>query len=302
MPPIAPESDRKTAYIAALVSGGAGAFVQLSTTLLVHWTSETPVLQAAAYAIAPALIIFFFGLVAAHFLMRRTPVHSAIAHDVPTAAHHADDPNRPSTIDVQSESSKLAQFYETLEQLGLSHVTSHLSDSPFTPHACMSNATQSLSFLGILGSKWVIEPHVRSEFKLFLSKVRTRNGFVRFCLINPSSRAFSQLHDLRGGQISTESLKHFTDLETQFENLEVRLYSFLPSLRLILLDRRQCVIARYLIDQHGYFQSKYGWEAPHIAFSADAPWSLYVPFEHYFDAAWESAAPLRDSAEELDHG
>lgn len=203
----------------------------------------------------------------------------------------APDSSEP-VIDVASHLAENSALRVALEDVGLASVTKTLSNSPFTPQKCMETSQRDLSFLGVLGSKWVNDPAVRFSFESFLNKIKSKNGSVRFCLIDPTDTGYKQLHGFRDGKISPESLTHFAKLSEKHDCLTVKLYSSLPSFRVIFVDRSKCVVARYKIDGDGYFQSKYGWEAPHLLFDADAPWSLYDPFERYFESIWESAKPL----------
>jgi hypothetical protein len=60
----------------------------------------------------------------------------------------------------------------------------------------------------------------------------------------------------------------------------------------VFLDNNSLALARYKVDRDGYFQSKYGWEAPHLVFTSQAPWSLYFAFESYYNSVWRDAATL----------
>jgi len=196
---------------------------------------------------------------------------------------------------------KLADHLEKEEALshafnevGLESITLTLNDSPFTPASIMKSSSKFLSFMGVLGSKWVNDPAIRSDFENYLLRIQSKQGKVRFCLINPLGDGYEQLKGFRDGKISHESLHHFKSLSEKYTSLEVRLYQALPSFRLILADHRSCVVARYKIDKAGYFQSKYGWEAPHMKFNSDANWSLYDPFERYFEFVWEHSMSLEE--------
>lgn len=183
---------------------------------------------------------------------------------------------------------------EVLELAGIIDATTSLSESKFTPSECMKKATKRLWFMGILGSKWVIPAHVRFEFEQFLKKMEAVGGSVRFLLINPESQAFAKLRSFRGGAISCESLKYFAELIAKYGNtLEVRLYDHLPHFRLVFIDDSLLAMSRYKIDMEGYFQSKFGWDAPHLVISRKSDWSLAYAFEMYYVDEWLRAKNLQ---------
>jgi hypothetical protein len=179
-----------------------------------------------------------------------------------------------------------------LKDMGIVGCTSRLTDSKYEPTQCMQQARRKLWFMGILASKWVIEPRVRAEFRDFLSAVHYQGGEVRFLLINPKGRAFTRLRDQREGAISTESLKHIKALAKEFSCFQVRLYDLIPCFRLVFIDETMLAVSRYKIDKRGYFASKYGWEAPHLLIDGAAPWSLYDAFDLYFHQVWDSSQCL----------
>lgn len=182
----------------------------------------------------------------------------------------------------------------TLKELGIVGTTEKLSQSKFEPIECMKLARRSISFMGIVGSKWVSEGVVLDEFKRFLQRVQGRGGHVKFLMINPNGDGFAQLKDFRQGAIKADSLKCFKALEKQFSCLEVRLYSHLPCFRLVFIDNELVAVSRYKYNKEGYFQSKYGWEAPHLVIESKSCWSFYDPFEAYFHQSWTNAKPLSD--------
>ncbi len=182
-----------------------------------------------------------------------------------------------------------SELLHVIAEVGIVAATGELSDSKYEPTQCMASARHSLWFMGVLGSKWVVVPHVRAEFEQFLRRIEARGGTVRFLLTNPNGVEFDKLKSLREGAISVESLDHFARLQERFKCLKVRLYDELPCFRLVFLDQQTVAVARYRVDREGYFQSKFGWDAPHVAITANAPWSFYEPFERYFEQIWESA-------------
>jgi pyrimidine deaminase RibD-like protein len=183
-------------------------------------------------------------------------------------------------------------FLQVLSELGIVGTVSRLAYSKYEPLECMQSSRHRLRFMGIVGSKWVSEVAVRSEFGRFLSHVSSFGGEVKFLLMDPVSEGFRHLRDQRGGAVSAESLRHFRRLLSRYSCLEVRLYDTAPCFRLVFIDNSTLAVSRYKVDRDGYFESKYGWEAPHLVLTSDAPWSLYYPFESYYNTVWKSAKAL----------
>lgn len=184
------------------------------------------------------------------------------------------------------------ELLETLQGVGIVDCTTKLTESRFEPIECMKQAKRKLFFMGIVGSKWVTEPRIRDEFRQFLNRIQSQGGAVRFLMINPRGDKFRQLKSLRGGNISAESLKHFRSLIKEFPCLSVRLYDQMPCFRIVLIDDKTLALSKYRIDREGYFQSKFGWEAPHLIIDASAPWSFYDPFDAYYQQVWELSIDL----------
>lgn len=187
-----------------------------------------------------------------------------------------------------------------LKDVGLVGATSRLSATKFEPIECMKQTKKRLLFMGILGSKWVNTPD--NEFENFLRRVESKHGEVRFLLINPVGKAYLRLVDLREGNIKEQSLNILNDFSIKYPFLRIKLYDDLPCFRLILMDESIVAVSRYKLDKEGYFESKKGWENPHVVFTADSKWSFYDPFEHYYHNIWDSSQDLKDYIFEQNKG
>ena len=181
---------------------------------------------------------------------------------------------------------------KVLAEVGIVNATTKLSATQFEPTQCMEKTQKHLYFMGILGSKWV-NTH-GGEFEKFLRRLESKHGEARFLLINPEGKAYSKLFALREGNIKIDSLKKLHEFSQKYECLRVKLYDDLPSFRLILIDELTLALSRYKLDRQGHFESKYGWEAPHIVISATTSWSFYWAFEHYYLNLWNSSIDLED--------
>lgn len=272
-------SSGKTETIIAAV---VGAIVQSVVTYIFTNWAQIGIVFAFLAAFPISLIMFFMF----SYLINRLYVHKK-EKDFPIQG------KTEATPSTEVQSSNLPNEVITiLKEMGIVGATSRLSESKFEPDQCMAQAHRKLFFMGILGSKWVILPHVRAEFVKFLKRVQAQNGSVRFLLIEPESRFFGRLKTLREGAISDESLQHFKMLMKEFSCLEVRLYDQMPCFRLVFIDDKILAVSRYKIDKEGYFQSKFGWEAPHIIVDSSAPWSLYSAFELYYEQIWDGSKDL----------
>jgi len=180
-----------------------------------------------------------------------------------------------------------------LKSIGVIEVTTKLDGSQFVPSECIKRTDSRLWFMGILGSKWITPHYMKAEFEQFIKRIQLRGGEVRFLLINPKSDSFKQLRDYRDGAISTTPLHEWTLLVRKYNNtLKVRLYDHLPCFRIVILDNDELALSRYKIHQEGHFESKYGWENPHLVFNSKAPWSFAYAFELYYKEEWQQAKSL----------
>ena len=183
-------------------------------------------------------------------------------------------------------------FYNDLKTLGITGTVNKLSSSRFQPSQCMQETQYSLSFCGILGSKWIKD---LDRFEKFLMRVGSKpNGKVRFLIVDPSTKNFEKLRTLRGEHIKDESTSVFNQLCAKYDFLEVRCYDSLPNFRMIFMDNHILSISRYKLDKHNYIKSKQGWEAPHLVIeSRSSDWSLYEPFNYYYNDMWERAKTIQ---------
>lgn len=177
-----------------------------------------------------------------------------------------------------------------LNDLGIIDVTPDLKDSVFHPRNCMTQTRKQLMFMGILGSKWVDDP----GFEDFVKRIDLVEGSLRFLLIHPQGRSFVKLTELRQGKISSKSLAAFLKLKKRFPALRIKLYEDLPVFRLVFFDGHTLALSRYRLDHHGYFESKQGWDAPHLVISSTPSWTLYETFEEYFNNVWNRSTDLDD--------
>jgi Domain of unknown function (DUF5919) len=151
-----------------------------------------------------------------------------------------------------------------------------------------------LYFSGVLASKWVIEPAVRSDFRRLLARLDANKGEARFLVINPQGDAFRRLNELRQGHISTESIAPLKHLAEQHHSLQVRLYDSLPAFRIVVIDDDVVSFSPYRLAADAYLASDRGWEAPHVVLDPMANYPLAEAFLLLFNETWENAVPIGD--------
>jgi hypothetical protein len=169
-----------------------------------------------------------------------------------------------------------------------------LEGSHLTPLACIRRTRKRLYFTGVLASKWVIEPAVRSEFSEMLARLDANEGDARFLIINPKGEGFRRLSELRNGRISTESVEPLRRLAKEYPSLQVRVYEGLPAFRIVVIDDDVVSFSPYRLAAAAYLKTDRGWEAPHVALDPLAPYPLAEAFELLFLETWNRSEPLGD--------
>jgi len=197
------------------------------------------------------------------------------------------------------------KMYHNLNLLGVANCTDKLTDTPFTPIKCLDKIENTLFFMGVAGSKWVIYPPVFTKFKKMLSKVDYNNGEVRFLLLNPKGEGWKKLKELRGDNLSDNSYSIFKELVKNYSCLKVRLYDPLPSFRLQFIDGSFVAVSRYKFESSDYEKTNYGWDAPHLIVKNEKKhelvegetehfWSLYMAFQFLYDHIWNNSIDLSE--------
>lgn len=192
-------------------------------------------------------------------------------------------------------------FLEDLRELGITGTVNKLSSSRFEPKQCMEFTKHSLSFMGVLGSKWVgrmegstwIED--REDFKSFLRKIQTKAGKVRFLMVKPHGYGYNYVKSIRNETLQDTSSVIFRELVDEFECFEARFFDFIPCFRLMIMDNKILGMSRYNFAKHIYEKSKNGWEAPHLVIEPEkGNWSLFEPFIFHYNTIWKLSEDIKD--------
>ncbi|MGJ4896674.1 MULTISPECIES: hypothetical protein [unclassified Bradyrhizobium] len=205
-------------------------------------------------------------------------------------------PNESTQDDDVAVQDKNAQTLQSLcSMLGITTASQmRLLDSHLTPLACIRRTRSRLYFSGVLASKWVIEPAVRSKFNELLTRLDKDEGDVRFLMINPNGDGFRRLNELREGNISAESIAPMKILAERHRSLQVRLYNGLPSFRIVVIDDDVVSFSPYRLAADAYLASNHGWEAPHVVLDPMATYPLAEAFLLLFNETWANAVPIGD--------
>lgn len=189
----------------------------------------------------------------------------------------------------------LATISTLCELLGITTASRlRLVDTNLTPAACIRRTQFRLNFSGVLASKWVMEPGVRSDFDKLLTRLDENGGEARFLMINPKGDGYRRLSDLRNNQISLESVPPLERLAAAHPSLQVRAFNNLPSFRIVIIDDDVVSFSPYRLAADAYASTERGWEAPHIVLDPIAKYPLSEAFQMLFDETWKGAVPLEE--------
>ncbi len=167
-----------------------------------------------------------------------------------------------------------------------------LEGSQMTPIQCIERTRRRLYFAGVLASKWVIEPSVRSAFDELLTRLDKKGGDVRFLVINPFSKSYKRLHSIRKGNVSAESIPHLKKLLAAHRSFSVRVYDSLPAFRIVIIDDDVVTFSPYRLPIEVYKRTDRGWNAPHVVLDPLAPYPLAEAFQLLFLETWATATPI----------
>lgn len=173
------------------------------------------------------------------------------------------------------------------------HSRLRLKGSDLEPVHVVRRVKHRLWFSGVLASKWVTDPAVRSEFADMLSVLdHTPNGDARFMILNPDGPGYRRLYELRNGHLSAEHIPHLARLVERHSSFQVKLFDHLPAFRILAVDKDIVTFSHYRLDEVSYLQADRGWDSPHIVLDPLAPWSLADAFITLYNAMWESSTFL----------
>lgn len=211
---------------------------------------------------------------------------------IPVTPHRA----RPLASPLEPGQDGDDHLREMAEVLGITTgSTLRLRGEIMDPMQCIENTQNLLYFSGVLASKWVVDPGVRSAFDEMLTKLDAlpeRERDVRFLIIDPEGDAYSLLYQMRGGRLSADSVPHLRDLARRHPSFQVRVIDALPSFRIVAIDDDMVSFSPYALEEERYATSRLGWDAPHVMLDPHAPYPLAEAFKLYFEERWNNARPI----------
>jgi hypothetical protein len=186
---------------------------------------------------------------------------------------------------------------DLLRIIDLIGVTTHselrLPGSRMEPAQLMRRVRRRLWFSGVLASKWVVDPNVRTELSDFLSVLdHLPEGDVRFMIMNPDGPAYRRLRELRGDELSAEHLPELARLTVEHSSFHVKTFDHLPKFRIHVLDNDVVTFSFYRLDEESYLREDQEWASPHVALDPLAAWPLAEAFAILFNEMWQNSSPL----------
>ena len=191
----------------------------------------------------------------------------------------------------------LVQF----RRLGFKLAENSLRNSNYAPRDCFSKTSRELDFMGMLGSKWVSDPKIRNEFISFLDEVEADDGQVRFLLADPSGSGYEQLSEMRQESLSNDAdhYHRYESLSEDYDCFEVRLYTQIPTFRMVFLDNGELVVSRYRYRQRDK-ETNRAWKViPHLIIDSDEEWTFRDPFRRTFEHIWDNSESISDDTIDL---
>ncbi|QXF84284.1 hypothetical protein HBA53_24555 (plasmid) [Rhodococcus pyridinivorans] len=212
--------------------------------------------------------------------------------NTPTTPHRA----RQLASPLEPAQDGIDHLHEIAEALGITTAsTLRLRGEVMDPMQCIERTQNRLYFSGVLASKWVIDPGVRSAFDEMLTKLDAlpeRERDVRFLIIDPDGDAYSLLYQMRGGRLSSDSVPHLKELTRRHPSLQVKVIDALPAFRIVVIDDDMVSFSPYALEEERYATSRLGWEAPHVMLDPHAQYPLAEAFKLYFEERWNNARPI----------
>lgn len=185
-----------------------------------------------------------------------------------------------------------------LAQLGVQKGVPSNPGSKFSPSSCMGRVERELDFMGMLGSKWVEKPNPYNRMERMVEEVDQRGGEIRFLLADWTSEKYEELLNRRN--IRDMSLvrraDHYQDyfeLAEEYECLEVRVYSNIPTFRMVFLDNQELGVSRYRYEPPDDEFDR-GRKIPHLVIDKNAKFSLFQPYKESFEEIWEDSSELTE--------
>jgi hypothetical protein len=202
-----------------------------------------------------------------------------------------DTPSSPPSTPAQAQTGR-EDLTRVIDLIGITtHSQLRLAGSRMEPVQLMRRVKQRLWFSGVLASKWVADPAVRSELSDFLTVLdHSPEGDVRFMIMNPDGPGYRRLRELRGDELSTEHLPLLAHLAREHSSFQVKVFDHLPTFRIHVIDKDVVTFSFYRLDEKSYLDGDdQGWESPHVVLDPLAPWPIAEAFATLFSEMWHGS-------------
>ena len=167
---------------------------------------------------------------------------------------------------------------------GVVNVLDSMTEGEGSTKAIMSNVTDKFSFMGIAARKWII---TGDTFRDMIKRVGARTNEIRILLLDPDSSETERMArsvDMEENEFKEmieDSLKFFKRMKNQGMNVSVRLYTFMPIFRIVIVDNRLLYL--------GFYRGRAtGDDTPQLVLNASEEVSFFKPFQEYFDIIWNN--------------
>jgi hypothetical protein len=223
------------------------------------------------------------------FDLSRVRGNDIIARNEPTAAQ-----STTSRFPVQIPTGR-EELITIMELIGITtHSQLRLAGSRMEPLQLMRRVRRRLWFSGVLASKWVTDPAVRSALSDFLTVLdHSLEGDARFMIMNPDGPGYRRLRELRGDELNTEHLPLLAGMVREHSSFQVKVFDHLPTFRIHVIDKDVVTFSFYRLDEESYLQDDdQAWESPHVVLDPLAPWPLAEAFATLFNEMWRGCSFL----------
>lgn len=195
-------------------------------------------------------------------------------------------------LPAQAQSGR-EDLMRVIDLIGITtHSQLRLTGSRMEPVQLIRRVRQRLWFSGVLASKWVADPAVRSELSDFLTVLdHSPEGDVRFMIMDPDGPGYRRLRELRGDELSAEHLPLLAHLARAHSSFQVKVFDHLPTLRIHVIDKDVVTFSFYRLDEKSYLQGDddQGWESPHVVLDPLAPWPIAEALATLFSEMWHGS-------------
>lgn len=177
---------------------------------------------------------------------------------------------------------------EIFKKIGIAQLDYSMQEG-YSIKECLDDVTNSLCFLGVSGDRWVQE---KVSFNNLIKRLllKKQGNQIRFLLLNPDCK--DAMNFIEGKNCSPEEFSSFLNTTVEFlENaknkygvdIQLRLYSRMPNLRVTIIDQGLVVIGKYSL------LSDDNQDTPQIILKRSSNWDFTHNLISYFEQLWSES-------------